>query len=214
MNALHPHVRKTVSMHGFIDAPNLLRQSQQTATPFASRRTEAEAGITYAHYALIRGQLISLGKPALQCFRSQNATTYGLSRPDLDLLLLGGLGDKEKTAYPLSQFFNPLSLEGLVEEFPGSRSISSFGNEPYEILKTIPVTFRKGDPSGVVACFEQANISMVGETWLDAFKALQAAILNTLEDCMEHKDHLGPSPQKQLAVLRAYIKNKKRIAKQ
>lgn len=190
-------------MPGFIDDPNLLRQSQQTTTRFAGRRVGQEGSLNFAHYALITCLFHLLAEPPLRRVYSQTAATRNFwLNPDFPFLW--DVGYEEKTAYPLGLH----SLEELTREFPSSRLISSFGNEPYEILKPIPVVFRQGDPAGIVASFEKANISMVGETWLDAYKALQAEILNTLEDYIENEDQLGPDPRNQLSILRTYIKNK------
>jgi hypothetical protein len=42
-------------------------------------------------------------------------------------------------------------------------------------------------------------------TWLDAYNALQAEILNTLEDYEESALELGPEALRQLVILKNYI---------
>lgn len=93
-----------------------------------------------------------------------------------------------------------------VYSVPVVRHIHSFPNEPYEVVKPIPVHFRRGQPSGIIATFEDANIAYVGETWIEAFNGLQAEILDTFEDYVENESILGPEPQRQLAVLREFLK--------
>lgn len=86
--------------------------------------------------------------------------------------------------------------------------ILGFSNEPYEVMKEIPVTFQNGELGEVTACFEAANISFVSENLAEALGGLQAEILNTLEEYEEHSSQLGPEPQRQLDELRRYIRYK------
>jgi len=101
---------------------------------------------------------------------------------------------------------NQVELDPADElHLPQSKKILEFPNEPYEIIKPIPIEFRLGDPSGIVASFKEANIASVDETWVEAYKGLQVEILNTLEGYEENEAHLGPEPLRQLRVLRSYI---------
>jgi hypothetical protein len=86
-------------------------------------------------------------------------------------------------------------------------NISGFSNEPYEVLEAIPVIFRTGELKEIVATFEDANISFVGESRLEALNGLKAEILDTLEDYEKHESQLGPGPRRQIGVLRKHIRH-------
>jgi len=112
-------------------------------------------------------------------------------------------------AYGVTLSENQVELDPADElHLPKSREIPGFPNEPYECIKPIPVEFQLGDPSGILASFKEANIASVDESWVEAYKGLQAEILNTLEGYEGNEAHLGPEPLRQLRILRSYIRRR------
>ena len=99
-----------------------------------------------------------------------------------------------------------LDLGSESFRFEDDEWIFDFPGEPYIALRPIPVNVQPCDPEGFEASFTEANISWVGDTTLEALNGLKAEILNTLEDYELHQDRLGPEPERQLAVLRSYIR--------
>jgi len=100
-----------------------------------------------------------------------------------------------------------LDLDSGSFRFEDSEWIFDFPGEPYIVLGAIPVNIQPCDPEGFEASFTEANIAWVGDTILEALNGLKAEILDTLEDYEQHEDRLGPGPQRQLAVLRSYIRH-------
>lgn len=100
-----------------------------------------------------------------------------------------------------------LDLDSENFRFEDTEWIFDFPGEPYIVLRAIPVNIQPCDPEGFEASFTEANISWVGDTILEALNGLKAEVLDTLEDYEQHEDRLGPGPQRQLAVLRSYIRH-------
>ena len=61
------------------------------------------------------------------------------------------------------------------------------------------------EPLDFTATFDEAGISIGGESFRDAFEALVSEILDTFDYFTKHEAELGPEPQRQLAILRRYI---------
>jgi hypothetical protein len=78
-------------------------------------------------------------------------------------------------------------------------------DEPYEILKGIPVKIDKDGEIEYTASFEEANLAIGGNSPREAFDSLIYEILDTFDHYSEQVDALGPEPQRQLAVLNRYI---------
>lgn len=83
--------------------------------------------------------------------------------------------------------------------------ISSLHDEPYTLLQPIPIRIEKVEEDDFLACFEEANISMSGETPDEAFQNLIADILEAFELFCTEETTLGPEPTRQLDVLRRYL---------
>ena len=76
----------------------------------------------------------------------------------------------------------------------------------YEVLKPIPVVFRKVDDS-FVASFIAANVNSSGDTWTEAIENLRSLLVGIFDLLLTHRpEELGPAPKYQLSVLRAYIR--------
>jgi hypothetical protein len=201
-------------MTGFIDDSNLSRQARQTTTRLVTRHAGEEGDLNYALSAWAlsvpeRGDDISYclyGEKAI----TQRGTWY-LIAPEkfLESEIEANFEDRDPTKRISSSDdlprFGLFQLEDWSYGFPSHKEIHDFGNEPYTIGKPIPVMFHKADPSGYLAVWEEANVSMVGETWLGAFMSLKAEILNTLEDYEANEGQLGPEPKRQLRVLRSFV---------
>jgi predicted RNase H-like HicB family nuclease len=82
--------------------------------------------------------------------------------------------------------------------------VESFAPEPYELLTPFHVVLEPSD-NEFVATFFDANISASGETGMDALANLKDMILAVFEALELEKD-LGPSPSKQLSVLKQFIR--------
>ena len=107
-----------------------------------------------------------------------------------------------------AQFLNEIRFGTENSEFKNRELITDFSEEPYRVLKAIPVTVRSLDiGDDVEAAFEEGNIAWVAMSRVDAINGLKAEILNTLEDCEANEGRLGPEPARQLAVLRTYIEH-------
>ena len=132
-----------------------------------------------------------------------SSTTIRLETSDWDLDLI----TTQASSIPrvgLSEFAELFSSFLRAKALPETRPISDFADEPYEVIKAIPVRFRQRDP-GIEARFEEANIAWVDDSWIEAYNGLKAEILNTFEDYEEDESILGPEPKRQLAVLRRCI---------
>ena len=84
--------------------------------------------------------------------------------------------------------------------------ISSIPSEPYILLRSISVKIKRIEDNDFLASFEEANISMSGETEQEALQNLIAHILDVFEIFSEEESSLGPEPARQLRVLKQYIK--------
>jgi predicted RNase H-like HicB family nuclease len=100
-------------------------------------------------------------------------------------------------------------LSARVEHLTGQVKtvcIHTFEPEPYEILRPVPIVV---EPSGeeFSASFFDANISTSGETEQEAFDNIKNLILDIYDSLTrEASDRLGPEPQRQLAVLRSFVR--------
>ncbi len=77
--------------------------------------------------------------------------------------------------------------------------------ERYQIRAPIPVRVTREEPLDFTATFDEAGISIGGESFRDAFEALVNEILDTFDYLTEHQAELGAEPQRQLTVLRTYL---------
>jgi len=78
-------------------------------------------------------------------------------------------------------------------------------DEPYQILKPIPVRVRRDTDLEFTATFQQGNLSIGGTSYRDAFQALIYEILDVFDHFRVNKDSLGPGPERQLAILERHI---------
>jgi len=113
---------------------------------------------------------------------------------------------------------SPLPLEARVGELSHRISrlenrahnelavIQTFEPEPYELLRPITVAIRE-DGDGYMATFYDANISTAGDTEQEAFENLKSLILDVFDSlAREQPERLGPEPQRQMAVLRSFLR--------
>ena len=77
--------------------------------------------------------------------------------------------------------------------------------EPYLLKKPIPVRMMRGSELDFTANFDDAGVSIGGESCHDAFEALVNEILDAFDYLAEHQAELGQEPQRQLTVLRTYL---------
>jgi hypothetical protein len=78
-------------------------------------------------------------------------------------------------------------------------------DEPYNIIRDFPIKITKNTEVEFTATFEDANLSIGGISYRDAFQALIYEILDAFDYYSEHQAELGPEPQRQLAVLNQHI---------
>jgi hypothetical protein len=84
--------------------------------------------------------------------------------------------------------------------------ISSFADEPYDLIRPIPVTVQEVEEGVFVATFLDANVSMTGETLPESVRELADYLLDLYDRLNElSSDELGPGPSRQLAVLNQFI---------
>lgn len=83
--------------------------------------------------------------------------------------------------------------------------INSLPGEPFNLLKPIPVKIERMDENDFLASFEEANITMPGESDLEAFQNLLGHTLDVFEALSNEETSLGPEPARQLKVLRKYL---------
>ena len=90
-----------------------------------------------------------------------------------------------------------------------SRVINEFPNEPYVVIKAIPVTVQQNAPREYIASFREANIAMPGETVEEAYGNLTTHILDVYEILKEEPPtKLARGPREQLAILRKFVAEK------
>lgn len=97
------------------------------------------------------------------------------------------------------------STEGVTQpQF--SRVIDDFPNEPYKLVKPIPVMIRQNAPADFTANFHEANIAMPGETIEEAMANLTTHILDLYEVLRDQPTKkLARHPREQLATLRRFL---------
>ena len=83
-------------------------------------------------------------------------------------------------------------------------SIDDLGEAGYRVLQPIPVEIRRVGIVNFEASFREANIAISGSDQDDAYQALVAEILETL-DVLLTEQNLGPDATEQRRILRTYI---------
>ena len=87
--------------------------------------------------------------------------------------------------------------------------ITTFAPEPYGLTREMKVVVQPASDESYVASLFDANLSMTGETETDAVANLKAWILDVYDNLDEQPEGaLGPEPQRQLAVLRTFIRRR------
>ncbi len=69
----------------------------------------------------------------------------------------------------------------------------------------IPVRIVREGELDFIASFEEADISISGESFRDAFQALALEVLDTFDYLLSHCSDLGPWPEQQLAILKRHL---------
>lgn len=88
-----------------------------------------------------------------------------------------------------------------------SRWIADLPNEPFVLIKSIPVIVEEHAPQEYTARFREANMAMSGESVEEALMNLAAHVLDVYEMLRdEDPELLGPEPQRQLTILRQYLR--------
>jgi hypothetical protein len=77
--------------------------------------------------------------------------------------------------------------------------------ESHIIRTYIPIKLIREGPLDFTAAFDEAGISIGGESLHDAVEALVYEILDVFDYFTTHQAEQGPEPQRQLSVLRKYI---------
>jgi hypothetical protein len=77
--------------------------------------------------------------------------------------------------------------------------------EPYAVTVPIPVRIVREGELDFIASFEEASISISGESFRDAFQALVLDVLDTFDYLLSHCSDLGPWPEEQLAILKRHL---------
>ncbi len=99
----------------------------------------------------------------------------------------------------------PLNVHGFGKLPPGSVLIRSLDSPSVTIINAIPVQIEIED--GVfVASFVEANINASGETKDKAIEMLKDMIAWTYQLLCQKESALGQQPQRQLAVLRRFVR--------
>jgi hypothetical protein len=78
-------------------------------------------------------------------------------------------------------------------------------DEAYRITQAIPVKVTKNSDLEYTATFDQANLSISGTGYRDAFQALIYEILDVFDRFSADVDLLGPEPRRQLDILKAHL---------
>jgi hypothetical protein len=82
--------------------------------------------------------------------------------------------------------------------------INDVCEEGYQVLNPIPYTIERVGDVDFVASIEDANITIGGTSWHDAYQALVADLLDTF-DALGAEQGLGPEATTQLATLNTYL---------
>jgi hypothetical protein len=85
--------------------------------------------------------------------------------------------------------------------------LTTLAPEPLELERPIPIVIRPVD-DGYVATFFDANINMSGDTEQEAFENVKLLLIDIYEELDAGAKALGPELERQLAVLRTYIRRK------
>jgi predicted RNase H-like HicB family nuclease len=99
-------------------------------------------------------------------------------------------------------------LSELERLAPVSVPVETFAPEPYAVRKPFHVVVRaQGD--GYVASFFDTNLSASGDTPEEAVLNLKDVVVAAYEVLLQHGPaELGPSPAKQLQVLKQFLRRK------
>jgi hypothetical protein len=77
--------------------------------------------------------------------------------------------------------------------------------ESYAVTAPIPVRIVREGELDFIGSFEEAYISISGESFHDAFLALVLEVLDTFDYLLSHRSDLGPWPEQQLAILERHL---------
>jgi len=109
-------------------------------------------------------------------------------------------------------------LEGELAEIKGQMlqmqqarccvvPITTFEPDPFDVIKEIPAVVVPSD-DGYLATFYDANIGMTGDTREEAIANLRLLLADMFEDFEAQASQLGPEPERQLAVLRTFMRRR------
>lgn len=145
-------------------------------------------------------QVVILGKRQQESLSLQSASVMAR-------LTKGSLKSQKFILIPTSDSFEPLYLvDSTHQEILAYRKhINSLPGEPFNLLKPIPVKIERVDKNDFLVSFEEANITMPGESDQEAFQNLIGHTLDVFEALSNEETSLGPEPARQLKVLRKYL---------
>jgi hypothetical protein len=78
-------------------------------------------------------------------------------------------------------------------------------DEPYRVLRPIPVKIKKSGELDFVASFDAANLAMGGENFRDAFHHLIFELLDSFDYLSANVSALGSGPRDQFRVLSQHL---------
>lgn len=131
------------------------------------------------------------------------------------VLVRARIGRKRKKT--ISEAKTKLQVAGLKTEVarmkkelrrkPYITTIASLAPHPFQVLQPIYVVIRKDDEA-YVASFADANVNASGETEQEAYEILKDSLVSAFCVLSDNESDLGLEPQRQLAVLREFIREK------
>ena len=86
--------------------------------------------------------------------------------------------------------------------------ITTLDPEPFELIRDLPVVVVRED-DGYLATFFDAGIGMTGDSREEAVANLRLLLVDMFDDFETHEAQLGPEPERQLAVLRIFIRRQR-----
>jgi predicted RNase H-like HicB family nuclease len=88
---------------------------------------------------------------------------------------------------------------------PAFTPVTTLGPRPFQVIRPIFAVVREDD-GAFVAFFADANINASGDTRTEALEMLKDSLASRFRFFTEHEADLGDEPQRQLAVLREFLR--------
>ena len=121
---------------------------------------------------------------------------------------------REPTSIEIDEILKTILARRMLNSWTGSlellRSyvdwITDLPSEKFSLTEDIPVMYERGEGGEWVASFQEANIHVSGENQTDAFETLRNYINKTFDILLREEKNLAPVAEKQLSVLKSYIR--------